>query len=96
VNAENNNLAPSFVVLQVGLRRIALPREGVAELIASPLLYACELVAGIMLPAADQDGFVTGLLDLNGEQIAVLDLEKAIAINAASKEKWTPATEALF
>jgi len=39
VSAQTNNLIPSFVVLQVGARRIALPREGVAELIASPLIY---------------------------------------------------------
>jgi len=155
VSAENNNLVPSFVVLQVGTRRIALPREGVAELIASPLVYkfphttpliagvvlrrgrilpvldlgpglsgalspftrfflvverhissapekcaipvqgACELVAGIMVPAADLEGYVTGHLDLNGEQIDVLDLEKAIALSAANQNEWIPATEAL-
>ncbi|MCU1343227.1 MAG: hypothetical protein JWN92_2650, partial [Candidatus Acidoferrum typicum] len=32
MNAENNNLVPSFVVFQVGTRRIALRREEVAEL----------------------------------------------------------------
>ena len=155
MNAGTNNLAPSFVVLQVGTRRIALPREGVAELIATPLLYtfphttpniagvvlrrgrilpvldlgpgvsgapspstrfflvverqisnapekcaipvqgACELVSGIMLPAGDDGGFVTGHLDFNGEQIQVLDLEKAIAISAANKDNWIPATEEL-
>ena len=152
---ETNTLVPSFVVLQVGTRRIALPREGVAELIASPLLYtfpqttpliagvvlrhgrilpvldlgpgvsgemspttrfflvverhisnatekcaipvqgACELVTGIMLPAADLEGYVTGRLDVNGEQIEVLDLEKAIAFSAANKNEWIPATEEL-
>jgi chemotaxis signal transduction protein len=155
LNAETNNLVPSFVVLQVGTRRIALPREGVAELIASPLLFtfphttplisgvvlrrgrilpvldlahgvsgapssstrfylvverpisnasekcaipvqgACELVTGIVFPAGDDRGFVTGHLDLNGEQIEVLDLEKAIAFSAAQKSEWIPATEAL-
>jgi chemotaxis signal transduction protein len=69
--------------------------DNVSEKCAIPVQGACELVAGIMLPAADQDSFVTGLLDLNGEQIAVLDLEKAIAINAARKEEWIPTTEAL-
>ena len=155
MNAETTNLVPTFVVLQVGSRRIALPREGVAELIASPLIYtfphttpliagvvlrrgrvlpvldlgpgvsgvvspstrfflvverhistatekcaipvqgACELVTGIMLPASDPEGFVAGHLDLNGDQIDVLDLEKAIALSAANQNEWIPATEAL-
>ncbi len=155
MNAETNNLVPSFVVLQVGTRRIALPREGVAELIASPLTYtfphttpliagvvlrrgrilpvldlgpgvsgavspstrfflvverrvsnatekcaipvqgACELVSGIMVPAVDHEGYVTGHLDLNGDQIEVLDLEKAIAFSASSHNEWFPGTEAL-
>ncbi len=155
MSAGNDNLVPSFVVFQVGTRRIALPREGVAELIASPLLYtfphttpliagvvlrrgrilpvldlgpgvlgepspptrfflvverrisnvsekcaipvqgACELVAGVMLPTEDQDGFVAGKLDLNGEQVEVLDFEKAIATSAAGKQEWFAATEAL-
>ena len=155
MNAGTSNLVSSFVVLQVGTRRIALPREGVAELIASPLLFtfphttpliagvvlrrgrilpvldlgpgvsgapspstrfflvverqisngpekcaipvqgACELVSGIMLPAEDDGGFVAGYLDLNGEQIQVLDLEKAIAISAANKDNWVPELEEL-
>jgi len=155
VSAENNNLVPSFVVLQVGTRRIALRREGVAELIASPLIFtfphttpliagvvlrrgrilpvldlgpgvsgalspatrfflvverhisnapekcaipvqgACELVTGNMVPAADPEGYVTGHLDLNGEQIDVLDLEKSIALSASSNNEWIPTTEEL-
>jgi chemotaxis signal transduction protein len=155
VNAENNGLVPSFVVLQVGTRRIALPREKVAELIASPLLFAfphttpliagvvlrrgrvlpvldlgpgvsgapspstrfflvveryisdalekcaipvqgaCELVSGVMIPGADDDGFVTGHLNLNGQQVDVLHLEKAIAISAANQCERSNATEAL-
>jgi len=39
MKAETNSLAPSFVVFQVGTRRVALSRESVAELIASPLLF---------------------------------------------------------
>jgi len=155
VTTETNNLVPTFVVLQVGTRRIALHREGVAELIASPQIFtfphttplitgvvlrrgrilpvldlgpgvsgalspstrfflvverhtsdapekcaipvqgACELVTGSMLPAENPGGFVTGHLDFNGEQIDVLNLEKAIAFSAASKNEWLPATEAL-
>jgi chemotaxis signal transduction protein len=155
VNAENNNLVPSFVVFQVGTRRIALRREEVAELIASPQLFvfphttsmiagvvlrrgrilpvldlgpavcgapsrstrfflvverhisgaiekcaipvqgACELVSGIVFPPADTVDFVAGRLDFNGEQIDVLDLEKAIAMNAASNDEKILATEVL-
>jgi chemotaxis signal transduction protein len=155
VNTETSNVVPSFVVLQIGSRRIALPREGVAELIASPLLYAfphttpliagvvlrrgrvlpvlelgpgvsgapspstrfflvverrafdapekcaipvqgaCELVTGIMFPAEGDAGFVTGYLDLNGERIDVVDLEKTIAACAANKHESIPTTEAL-
>jgi chemotaxis signal transduction protein len=155
VIAENNNLVPSFVAFQIGPRRIALPREGVAELIASPMFYAfphttplitgvvmrrgrifpvldlspglsgepsastrfflvverrisnaaekcaipvqgaCELVTGSMLPAENQAGFVMGLLDFNGEQIEVLDLEKAIAMGAAGKDEGISAAEVL-
>jgi chemotaxis signal transduction protein len=155
VNAENNNLVPSFVVFQVGTRRIALRREEVAELIASPQLFAfphttpmiagvvlrrgrilpvldlgpavcgapsrstrfflvverniagaiekcaipvqgaCELVSGIMFPHTDTVDFVVGRLDFNGEQIDVLDLEKAIAMNAANDDERVLATEVL-
>jgi len=155
VNAENNNLVPSFVVFQVGTRRIALRREEVAELIASPQLFAfphttpmisgvvlrrgrilpvldlgpavcgapcrstrfflvvernisgaiekcaipvqgaCELVSGIMFPHTDIVDFVVGRLDFNGEQVDVLDLEKAIAMNAANYDERILATEVL-
>ena len=155
MSAENNNLAPSFVILQIGTRRIALPREKVAELIASPQLFvfphttplvagvvlrrgrilpvldlgpgvsgapspatrfflvverhmsgtiekcaipvqgACELVSGIMIPGAESEGFVAGSFDLNGEQIDVLDLEKAIASSVTHKDELVPATETM-
>jgi len=155
VSAENNNLVPSFVIFQVGTRRIALRREEVAELIASPQLFAfphttpmisgvvlrrgrilpvldlgpavcgapsrstrfflvvernisgaiekcaipvqgaCELVSGIMFPHTDIVDFVVGRLDFNGEQVDVLDLEKAIAMNAANYDERILATEVL-
>jgi chemotaxis signal transduction protein len=155
MKAETNSLVPSFVVFQVGTRRVALSRESVAELIASPILFSfphttplitgvvlrrgqivpvldlgpgllgapspparfflvverhisnisercaipvqgeCELVAGIMLPTAGQDGSVRGCLALNEEQIDVLDLEKAIAAGASSEEETITAAEAL-
>jgi len=155
MNMETGSLVPSFVVFQVGRRRVALSREDVAELIASPLLFSfphttplitgvvlrrgrivpvldlgpallgapspparfflvverrisnisercaipvqgeCELVAGIMMPAAGQDDFVSGCLELNDEQIDVLDLEKAIAAGARAEAETITAGEAL-
>ncbi len=155
MSADKSSLVPSFVVFQVGTRRVALPRDCVAELIASPTLFSfphttplisgvvlrrgrivpvldlgpgvlgapspparfflvverhisnssercaipvqgeCELVAGIMLPTAGQDEFVTGALALNDEQIDVLDLEKAIAAGARSEAEPILAAEAL-
>lgn len=155
MNAEPNSLVPSFVVFQVGTRRVALSRDGVAELIASPLLFSfphttplitgvvlrrgrivpvldlgpgllgapspparffmvverrisnisercaipvqgeCELVAGIMVPAAGLPEFVSGRLELAEEQIEVLDLEKAIAAGAQSEKEAVAAVEAL-
>lgn len=155
MTAESNNLVPCFVVFQVGTRRIALRREAVAELIASPQLFvfphtspmiagvvlrrgrilpvldlgpavsgapsrstrfflvveriisgaiekcaipvqgACELLSGIMSPQTGITDFVIGRVDLNGEPIDVLDLEKAIAISTASKDENVPAMEVL-
>jgi chemotaxis signal transduction protein len=155
MKTETKSLVPSFVVFQVGTRRVALSRESVAELIASPLLFSfphttplitgvvlrrgqivpvldlgpgllgapspparfflvverhisnisercaipvqgeCELVAGIMQPAAGQDEFVSGCLALNEEQIEVLDLEKAIAAGARNEVETITAAEAL-
>jgi chemotaxis signal transduction protein len=151
MNAENSSLVPSYVVFQVGSRRLALSRESVAELIASPFLYSfphttplitgvvlrrgrivpvldlgpgvlgaaspparfflvverrisnvfercaipvqgeCELVAGIMLPGVGQAEFANGCLDINGELIDVLDLEKAIAAGARMEQALIPA-----
>ena len=155
MSAENGSQVPTFVVFHVGARRIALPREGVAELIASPLQYAfphttplitgvvlrrgrilpvldlgpgmsgapspstrfflvverrisnlsercaipvqgeSKLVMGIPLPPAQEDPFVAGWLDLNGERIEVLDLEKAIANCAAREVERMPEAEAV-
>src|ERR1700693_1865345 len=40
MNAETGSLVPSFVIFQVGTRRVAVPRDCVAEMIASPLLFS--------------------------------------------------------
>lgn len=155
MTAERTSLVPSFVVFQVGSRRLALPRDAVAELIASPVLFTfphttplvtgvalrrgrilpvldlgpavtgaasvgarfflvverrienrsercaipvhgeCELVTGIMMPAEGAEEFVNGSLDLNGELINVLDLEKAIAAGVPRDEASVAAEEAL-
>ncbi|HWX37906.1 MAG TPA: chemotaxis protein CheW [Candidatus Sulfotelmatobacter sp.] len=155
MSGEKESLVPSFVVFQIGNRRVAVPRDCVAELIASPVLFSfphttplitgvalrrgrivpildlgpgllgapspearfylvverrnpsisercaipvqgeCELVSGIMLPASAQNDFVVGCIDLNGEQIDVLDLEKAIATSARIEDDSIQTVEAL-
>ena len=67
----------------------------VSERCAIPVQGECELISGDMLPASAQDDFVTGCIDLGGEQIEVIDLEKAIVTSARGSESSTPAVEAL-
>jgi chemotaxis signal transduction protein len=85
---EPSPAARFFLVVE---RRIA----DVSERCAIPVQGECELVSGIMLPAVARDDFVTGTLELNGEQIEVLDLEKAIATSARIEQGSTTAVEAL-
>lgn len=152
MTAAENQAGPSFLVLRVGTRRIALRREEVAELIASPQLFSfphttplitgvvlrrgrvlpvldlgpcvlgksspatrfflvverqvsghaencaipvqggCELVGGVMRPGEHELSFMAGWLDIDGDQVEVLDLERAIA--AASTNGATAPTEA--
>jgi chemotaxis signal transduction protein len=53
VNAEPLEQIPSFVVAQIGPRRIALQSSGIAELILSPLLHtfphSTSLIVGVVL-----------------------------------------------
>ena len=64
MNTETSSLVPSFVVFQVGTRRVALPQDGVAELIASPLLFSfphtTPLITGVVL----RRGRIVPVLDL--------------------------------
>src|SRR6266851_7146819 len=64
MNTETGSLVPSFVVFQVGTRRVALSRDSVAELIASPLLFSfphtTPLVTGVVL----RRGRIVPVLDL--------------------------------
>jgi chemotaxis signal transduction protein len=155
MSLEKESLGPSYVVFQIGSRRVALSRDCVAELIASPTLFSfphttplvtgvalrrgrivpildlgpgllggpspearfflvverrtpkisercaipvqgeCELVSGNMLAGSPQDDFVTGFIDLNGEQIDVIDLERAIATSASISQGLAQTEEAL-
>jgi chemotaxis signal transduction protein len=64
MSAESGSLVPSFVVFQVGTRRVALERDCVAELIASPLQFSfphtTPLISGVVL----RRGRIVPVLDL--------------------------------
>jgi len=64
MSADNSSLVPSYVVFQVGTRRVALPRDCVAELIASPILFSfphtTPLITGVVL----RRGRIVPVLDL--------------------------------
>jgi chemotaxis signal transduction protein len=64
MTAETASLVPSFVVFQVGTRRVALSRDGVAELIASPILFSFPHTTPL----------VTGVVLRRGQIVPVLDL----------------------
>jgi hypothetical protein len=50
---------------------------------AIPVHGECELVSGILFPSEAEEGCAVGFLDLNGERVDVLDLERAILAGAA-------------
>jgi chemotaxis signal transduction protein len=64
MSPDNSSLVPSYVVFQVGTRRVALPRDCVAELIASPILFSfphtTPLITGVVL----RRGRIVPVLDL--------------------------------
>jgi chemotaxis signal transduction protein len=64
MNAGTGSLVPSFVVFQVGLRRVALSREGVAELIASPLVYSFPHTTPVIRGVVFRRGRILPVLDL--------------------------------
>lgn len=64
MSAGTNSLVPSFVVFQVGTRRVALSRESVAELIASPILFSFPHTTPL----------ITGVVLRRGQIVPVLDL----------------------
>ena len=64
MNAETGSLVPSFVVFQLGTRHVALPRECVAELVASPVQFS--------FPHTTPQ--ITGVILRRGRIVPVLDL----------------------
>jgi chemotaxis signal transduction protein len=64
MSASNSTLAPSFVLFQVGTRRVALSQDCVSELIASPMQFSfphtTPLIAGVVL----RRGRIVPVLDL--------------------------------
>lgn len=61
---DKSSLVPSFVVFHVGTRRVALLRECVAELIASPTLFSFPHTSPL----------ITGVVLRRGRIVPVLDL----------------------
>jgi hypothetical protein len=57
---------------------------------AIPVHGECELVSGILFPAETAEGCALGFLDLNGERVDVLDLERAILAGAAPANSAPP------
>jgi len=60
---------------------------------AIPVEGECELVTGVMSPPKDENGFAIGFLDIAGEPIEVLDLEKAIAHGLGVRSECVGAAE---
>jgi chemotaxis signal transduction protein len=61
---EMDSLVPSFVVFHVGTRRVALPQECVAELIASPMLFSFPHTTPLITGVALRRGRIVPVLDL--------------------------------
>jgi len=64
MNAETESLVPSFVVFRVGTRRVALSRDCVAELIASPILFSFPHTTPLITGVALRRGRIVPVLDL--------------------------------
>jgi chemotaxis signal transduction protein len=65
------------------------------ERCAIPIQGVCELVSGSMIPVTEQDSVAIGYLDHDGEQIEILDLEKAIAAGGIQDEAADAVAEEL-
>src|SRR5258708_33081032 len=64
MNAETGSFVPAFVILHVGTRRVALPRDCVAEMIASPLLFSFPHTTPVIAGVALRRGRIVPVLDL--------------------------------
>ena len=64
MTADKSSLVPSFVLFQVGARRVALSQDRVAELIASPILFSFPHTSPL----------ITGVVLRRGRIVPVLDL----------------------
>jgi hypothetical protein len=64
VNAEPLEQVPSFVVAQIGSRRIALQSSGIAELILSPLLHTFPHTTSLIVGVVVRRGRVLPVLDM--------------------------------
>jgi chemotaxis signal transduction protein len=64
MSTETGSLVPSFVVFQIGRRRVALSRDCIAELIASPILFSFPHTTPL----------ITGVVLRRGRLVPVLDL----------------------
>ena len=64
MNAETASLVPSFVVFQVGTRRVAFSRDVVAELIASPILFSFPHTTPLLTGVVLRRGRIVPVLDL--------------------------------
>jgi chemotaxis signal transduction protein len=64
VNAEPLEQIPSFVVAQIGSRRIALQSSGIAELILSPQLHTFPHTTSLIVGVVLRRGRVLPVLDM--------------------------------
>jgi chemotaxis signal transduction protein len=64
VNVEPLELVPSFIVAQIGARRIALQSAGIAELILSPLLHTFPHTTSLIVGVVLRRGRVLPVLDM--------------------------------
>lgn len=64
MNAEPLEQIPSFVVVQIGSRRIALQSSGIAELILSPLLHIFPHTTSLIVGVIVRRGRVLPVLDM--------------------------------
>jgi chemotaxis signal transduction protein len=64
MSADKSSLVPSFVVFHIGKRRVALSRDCVAELIASPIVFSFPHTTPLITGVALRRGRIVPVLDL--------------------------------